>query len=176
MRRCWVLLAGAVLLAGCGGDGDKASGTPTPKPVTIIAADLQRHGAPLVTAHDALLSFSDKVDSGYSNGDVIREWPNVSAEVKKQLRAYDAQTWPPGWATDDEIDMTVFRDNIAKANEAWTKVHSAVRTYVNTQGTQSLSGVIQANAEADVAMKLAALARESALVPGRVTPTPIAAR
>ena len=113
----WILAL--ALIAGCGSGANEE--------------DLAAAVAPLVDAHDALEDWQFRVEAGLSYGDILSEWPDVSADVRSDL---DLEALELG--EDDSCDAVAYLTAIAAVHDQWSEVREAVRSFIQDEGSESL--------------------------------------
>jgi hypothetical protein len=140
-----------------------ATPTPTGTPAVTVA-DLERAAAPLVQAHDALRDFQYKIDAGLTFGEVIRQWPDVSATVRRivlDFRFDDSSIL----SFTDRSYIELYRTAIVEAHDAWLEMADNIGKHLRSTTRDSFWEIqaVAAYGEAQTAMKKAAEMRGKAL-------------
>jgi hypothetical protein len=147
VRTGFVELAAVILLlaGGCGG---------------ASADDLAEEVAPLVDAHDELRDFQAKVSAGLTYGDVLSDWPTVSARIVRELEDFDLEDHDEA----NSCDELTYYLAIATAHDDWAAVVSAVGEFIRDDGRES--AISDAYDDADISMTVTSRLRDGALEPG----------
>lgn len=124
------------------------------------ADELAGEIAPIVDAHDELRDFAARVGAGLTYGDILSDWPNVSARVVRQIEDFDSD----GHDDANSCDELTYVLAVASAHDAWAEVVSAVGDYIREDGAEATIG--KAYSDADIAMSVAGNIKDDALEPG----------
>lgn len=103
----------AVALVSCGGG--------------ISEEELAAETESLVEAHEALEDWQFRVEAGLNYGEVLSDWPDTSAEVRRNL---DLDALDGEVLGDDLCDVLQYATQIALVHDSWGDVREAVREYI----------------------------------------------
>ncbi len=116
-----------------------------------------------MTAHEALENFELQIDAGLTYGDMMADWPAVSATVIANLDVIDV-IFDEDFPESEITDSLAYSLGIARAHDAWAETVDAVRGFIRDD--ESESAITTKYSAADRSMNGLDDLQDAALSPG----------
>jgi hypothetical protein len=102
------------------------------------AQDLEALLVPAVEAQDLLEDFQRQVEGGLTYGDVLEQWPQVSADVRGLIDDITDELETLADLSEADLeDLTNYVQVIAASHDSWSHVHSSVGDFIRDDAPES---------------------------------------